>query len=104
MRVGLHVGNFELSMKRIRTLFIILLVIFTLFAARLVQIQGIQSAEYTLKAANEMQKTRVIAAPRGDITDINGVAFARSVSQELSATRWCLRVLSQARGIDFLSR
>ena len=80
MRVGLHVGNFELSMKRIRTLFIILLVIFTLFAARLVQIQGIQAAEYTLKAANEMEKTRVIAAPRGDITDINGVAFARSVS------------------------
>ncbi len=80
MRAGLHVGNFELSMKRIRTLFIILSVIFTLFAARLVQIQGIQSAEYTLKAANEMQKTRVIAAPRGDITDINGVAFARSVS------------------------
>ena len=80
MRAGLHVGNFELSMKRIRTLFIILLVIFTLFAARLVQIQGIQSAEYTLKAANEMESTRVIAAPRGDITDINGVAFARSVS------------------------
>ena len=48
-------GNFELSMKRIRALFIILLVIFSLFAARLVQIQGIQSAEYTLKAANEMQ-------------------------------------------------
>ena len=80
MRVGLHVGNFELSMKRIRTLFIILLVIFTLFAARLVQIQGIQAAEYTLKAANEMEKTRVIAAPRGDITDINGVPFARSVA------------------------
>jgi cell division protein FtsI (penicillin-binding protein 3) len=78
--VGLHVGNFELSMKRIRALFIILLIVFSLFAARLVQIQGIQSAEYTLKAANEMESTRVIAAPRGDITDINGVAFARSVS------------------------
>jgi cell division protein FtsI (penicillin-binding protein 3) len=74
------VGNFDLLMKRIRTLFIILLVIFMLFAARLVQIQGIQSAEYTLKAVNEMESTRVIPAPRGDITDINGVAFARSVS------------------------
>ena len=67
-------------MKRIRTLFILLLIVFILFAARLVQIQGIQSAEYTLKAANEMESTRVIPAPRGDITDINGVAFARSVS------------------------
>lgn len=73
-------GNFDLYIKRIRTLFILLLVIFTLFAARLVQIQGIQSAEYTRKAASEMESTRVIAAPRGDITDINGVAFARSVS------------------------
>ena len=55
-------------------------VIFSLFAMRLVQIQGIQSAEYTRKAASEMESTRVIAAPRGEITDINGVAFARSVS------------------------
>jgi cell division protein FtsI (penicillin-binding protein 3) len=80
MRAGLNVGNFDLLVKRIRTLFIILLVIFMLFAARLVQIQGIESAEYTRKAVNEMEKTRVIPAPRGDITDINGVAFARSVS------------------------
>ena len=80
MRAGLNVGNFDLLAKRIRTLFIILLVIFMLFAARLVQIQGIKSAEYTRKAVNEMEKTRVIPAPRGDITDINGVAFARSVS------------------------
>jgi cell division protein FtsI (penicillin-binding protein 3) len=78
--MGLHVGNFDLLMKRIRTLFILLLIVFLVFAARLVQIQGIQSAEYTLKAANEMESTRVIPAPRGDITDVNGVAFARSVS------------------------
>jgi len=80
MKAGLHVGNFELSMKRIRIMFILLILVFSLFAARLVQIQGVQSAEYTRKAASEMESTRVIAAPRGDITDINGVAFARSVS------------------------
>ena len=80
MKAGSHVGNFDLAVKRIRTLFIILLAIFVIFAARLIQIQGIQSAEYTLKAANEMESTRSIPAPRGDITDINGVAFARSVS------------------------
>ncbi len=73
-------GNFDLSLKRIRALFIILVVIFSLFAVRLIHIQGIQSAEYTLKATNEMTSTRSIPAPRGEITDINGVAFARSVS------------------------
>lgn len=80
MKVGLLVGNFDLIHKRIRTIFIILLAIFIVFAARLIHIQGIQSAEYTLKAVNEMEKTRSIPAPRGEITDINGVAFARSVS------------------------
>jgi cell division protein FtsI (penicillin-binding protein 3) len=74
------VGNFELSIKRIRTLFVIALVIFFIFGARLIQIQGIQSGEYKVKAANEMESTRLIPAPRGEITDINGVAFARSVS------------------------
>ncbi len=80
MKAGSLVGNFELIHKRIRTVFIILLAVFMVFAARLVHIQGIQSAEYTLKAVNEMEKTRSIPAPRGEITDINGVAFARSVS------------------------
>lgn len=75
-----HVGNFGISTKRIRSLFIILLAIFLVFSVRLIHIQGIQSAEYRLKAANEMETTRMIPAPRGEITDINGVAFARSVS------------------------
>jgi cell division protein FtsI (penicillin-binding protein 3) len=74
------VGNFDLATQRIRTLFIILMVVFLVFGARLIYIQGIQSAEYKLKVANEMESTRLIPAPRGEITDINGVAFARSVS------------------------
>jgi cell division protein FtsI (penicillin-binding protein 3) len=56
------------------------LVFFILFTFRLIQIQGIQANEYRNKAANEMESTRAIPAARGDITDINGVAFARSVS------------------------
>lgn len=80
MGKGSLVGNFELSTKRIRTLFIIVMVIFLIFGARLIHIQGIQSVEYKVKAANEMESTRMIPAPRGEITDINGVAFARSVS------------------------
>jgi cell division protein FtsI (penicillin-binding protein 3) len=50
------------------------------FAARLVQIQVIQANAYKVRAANEMESTRTIPAPRGDITDVNGVSFARSVS------------------------
>lgn len=73
-------GNFDLAVNRIRALFLILLVIFTLFAGRLIQIQGIQASEYRTKAMIEMESTRTIPAPRGEITDINGVAFARSVS------------------------
>jgi len=73
------VGNLNLSATRIRALFILILIFFLIFAARLIQIQGIQATEYRSKAANEMQSTRAIPAARGEITDINGVAFARSV-------------------------
>lgn len=72
-------GNLNLAAARIRALIIVILIFFLLFAARLIQIQAIQAGEYRAKAANEMESTRAIPAPRGDITDINGVAFARSV-------------------------
>jgi cell division protein FtsI (penicillin-binding protein 3) len=75
----LNVGNLNLSTARIRALFIFILIFFLLFAARLIQIQGVQANEYRNKAANEMESTRAIPAARGEITDINGVAFARSV-------------------------
>jgi cell division protein FtsI (penicillin-binding protein 3) len=54
--------------------------IFVLLALQLVRVQVIQASEYQSKAANEMELTRTTPAPRGEITDINGVAFARSVS------------------------
>lgn len=73
-------GNLNLSASRIRSLIIFILIFFLLFAFRLIQIQGIQASEYRNKAANEMESTRAIPAARGEITDINGVAFARSVS------------------------
>jgi cell division protein FtsI (penicillin-binding protein 3) len=73
-------GNLQLAHKRIRVLVVVCLIFLLFFAARLVQIQAIQAGEYQLRAANEMESTRTIPAPRGDITDVNGVAFARSVS------------------------
>ena len=63
-----------------RILLIFILTFFLLFTFRLIQIQGIQAGEYRNKAANEMESTRAIPAARGEITDINGVDFARSVS------------------------
>lgn len=54
--------------------------VFLLLACQLFRVQVVQASSYQAKASNEMQSTRVIPAPRGDITDVNGVAFARSVS------------------------
>jgi cell division protein FtsI (penicillin-binding protein 3) len=51
-----------------------------MFGLRLVQVQALQAGDYRERAVNEMEKVRTLQAPRGDITDINGVAFARSVA------------------------
>ena len=55
-------------------------VIMFLFGLRLVQVQALQANDYRSRAVNEMEKVRTLQAPRGDITDINGVPFARSVA------------------------
>ena len=51
-----------------------------LFGLRLVQGQALQANDYRSRAVNEMEKVKTLQAPRGDITDINGVPFARSVA------------------------
>ena len=73
-------GDLLLSKSRIKILIIGVFMVFVLLALQLVRVQVIQASEYQSKAANEMQSTRTTPAPRGEITDINGVAFARSVS------------------------
>jgi len=75
-----HVGNLNLAKKRLVVLTIFALSFMVLFAFRLVQVQVIQAGDYKIRAVDEMQNTRSIPAKRGDITDINGVTFARSVS------------------------
>jgi len=74
------VGSLQLAHKRIKFLIAISMVVLLFFGARLVQIQVIQASDYKVRAANEMESTRTIPAQRGDITDVNGVSFARSVS------------------------
>ena len=73
-------GNFSLAHKRIRGLVLILAVIMFMFGLRLVQVQALQAGDYRELAVNEMEKVRTLQAPRGDITDIYGVPFARSVA------------------------
>ena len=73
-------GNFSLTHNRIRALIFMMAVIMFLFGLRLVQVQALQANDYRARAVNEMEKVRTLKAPRGDITDINGVPFARSVA------------------------
>jgi len=73
-------GNFSLAHQRIRVLVLILAVVMFMFGLRLVQVQALQAGDYRERAVNEMEKVRTLQAPRGDITDINGVPFARSVA------------------------
>jgi cell division protein FtsI (penicillin-binding protein 3) len=74
------VGNLNLAKKRIAILTIFALFFMVLFAFRLIQVQVIQAGSYTIRAVDEMQNTRSIPAKRGEITDINGVTFARSIA------------------------
>jgi cell division protein FtsI (penicillin-binding protein 3) len=74
------VGNLRLAKSRIGILVTVIFGVLILFACQLVRVQVIQAGAYQEKAAYEMKSTRVIPAPRGEITDVNGVSFARSVS------------------------
>ena len=73
-------GNFSLTHNRIRALILMTAVVMFLFGLRLVQVQAVQANDYRSRAVNEMEKVKTLQAPRGDITDINGVPFARSVA------------------------
>ena len=73
-------GNLLLAKSRIGILVTVIFGVLIIFACQLVRVQVIQAGAYQEKAAYEMQSTRVIPAQRGEITDVNGVSFARSVS------------------------
>ena len=73
-------GNLLLAKSRIGILVGFIFIVLVLFASQLIRIQVIQAADYQEKATTEMKSTRVIPAPRGEITDVNGISFAKSVS------------------------
>jgi cell division protein FtsI (penicillin-binding protein 3) len=74
------VGDLLLAKSRIRILALAFTIIFALFSLQLFRVQIFEAANYKLRAVDEMETTRIVQAPRGDITDVNGIAFARSVS------------------------
>ena len=74
------VGNFALVQRRTQVLLVWVLVALAFLSLQLIRVQLISASSYRAKAVNEMESTRTIQAPRGEITDVNGVAFARSVS------------------------
>jgi cell division protein FtsI (penicillin-binding protein 3) len=95
-------GDLLLAKSRIKILVIGIFVLFTVLACQLFRVQVIEASNYQAKAANEMQSTRVIPAPRGEITDINGVAFARSVS-EISIVVDQTQITDPARVANFVA-
>ena len=73
-------ADFSLSRSRIGMLLFTVLLFLGLLALRLVDIQAVQAHTYALRATNEMSTISIMPAPRGAITDINGMELARSVS------------------------
>ncbi len=64
--------------QRVRFLVIAMVFLFSLFGVRLIYVQVIHAHAYVSRANAEMISTSVSLAPRGTITDINGVVLARS--------------------------
>lgn len=64
---------------RLWSAFCVVAFVLSLFAARLVQLQGIDENDYAAMAAAKGAKTIVLEAPRASIFDRNGIALAQTV-------------------------
>jgi cell division protein FtsI (penicillin-binding protein 3) len=95
-------GNFSLAHNRIRVLIFIVALAMFLFGLRLVQVQAVQAGDYRSRAVNEMENTKSLQAPRGEITDVNGVPFARSVAAT-SIVVDQTQILNPARVANFIA-
>ena len=73
-------GNFALARKRIQVLIAISLVFLAIFAVKVFWVQIVTANSIRTRAVNEMENVATLQAPRGTITDVNGVAFAKSVN------------------------
>lgn len=65
--------------RRLVTVGILVAMVMSLFAGRLLQLQGVEAAAYAATAEQERLRTVTIPATRGSITDVDGVALATTV-------------------------
>ncbi|MCW2831133.1 MAG: penicillin-binding protein 2, partial [Aeromicrobium sp.] len=68
-----------LTRRRLRACMVTVVVVFSIFGARLFQIQGLDASAYAAKAATAGTKSTTVPAPRGEILDRNGEKLATSV-------------------------
>jgi cell division protein FtsI (penicillin-binding protein 3) len=69
----------DLFQRRILTLIAIGLFLISGLVIRLIDVQALNAADYTARVDSELYVVSTQLAPRGEITDINGVPFARSI-------------------------
>ena len=46
---------------------------------RLLDVQAVNASGYQDRANSELYRTTTLLAPRGEITDVNGIPYARSI-------------------------
>ncbi len=73
-------GNFTLARRRIQILIALSLAFMAIFVGKVVWVQVITASSIRERAVNEMENVATLQAPRGTITDVNGVALAKSVN------------------------
>ncbi len=66
--------------KRIRTLLFATFALFGVIIAQLFSVQVVRAGTISERAANELLSTSTLIAPRGVISDVNGVELARSIA------------------------
>lgn len=66
--------------RRITSLMVFFLVALTGLVIRLFDVQAVNAGDYKSLTENELYRVSNLLAPRGEITDIKGIPFARSVS------------------------
>lgn len=64
---------------RLQIWFLLLAVIYLVFAGRLIQVQGLQAGGYAERAERELMRTATLPASRGAILDSQGIVLAQSV-------------------------
>lgn len=69
----------DLFQRRILTLIALGIFMIAGLTIRLFDVQAVNAADYTARVDNELYVVSNQLAPRGEITDINGVPFARSI-------------------------